>query len=99
MLRSVRIGLYFEQFGLNFLICQYFASYNGFTMIILVNITGALREEVKAKSGDSISLPCIINRDECGDFHSIKWYKENRRVFVYSPIADFAKAEGELLDR
>ena len=61
--------------------------------------TGALREEVKAKSGDSISLPCIINRDECGDFHSIKWYKENRRVFVYSPIADFAKAEGELLDR
>jgi hypothetical protein len=54
---------------------------------------------VKARSGDSISLPCIINREECGDFHSIKWYKENRRVFVYSPIADFAKAEGELLDR
>ena len=26
-------------------------------------------------------------------------YKENRRVFVYSPMAEFAKAEGELLDR
>ena len=62
-------------------------------------IPGALREEVKAKSGDTVSLPCIINREECGDFHSIKWYKENRRVYVYSPIAEFTKAEGELLDR
>ena len=44
-------------------------------------------------------LPCTINREECGDFHSIKWYKENRRVFVYSPIADFARAEGELQER
>ena len=54
---------------------------------------------MKARAGDSVSLPCVINRGECGDFHSIKWYKENRRVFVYSPMADFAKAEGELLDR
>jgi len=69
------------------------------TNIFIFFLAGALRQEVKAKSGDSISLPCIINRDECGDFHSIKWYKENRRVFVYSPIADFEKAEGELLDR
>lgn len=44
-------------------------------------------------------LPCTINREECGDFHSIKWYKENRRVFVYSPIADFTNAEGELQER
>ena len=44
-------------------------------------------------------LPCSINKKECGDFHSIKWYKENKRVFVYSPIADFAKAEGDLVDR
>ena len=38
-------------------------------------------------------------RARCGDFHSIKWYKENRRVFVYSPVVDFSKAEGELLER
>lgn len=66
---------------------------------IVYLFSGAVREEVKAKSGDTISLPCIINKEECGDFHSIKWYKENRRVFVYSPIANFAKAEGELLER
>lgn len=60
---------------------------------------GAILDEVKAKSGEEVFLPCSINRQRCGDFHSIKWYKENRRVFVYSPMADFAKAEGELLDR
>ena len=65
------------------------------------HISGArsIREEVKAHAGGEVILPCSINKDECGDFHSIKWYKENRRVFVYSPIADFAKAEGDLLDR
>ena len=40
-----------------------------------------------------------MHRARCGDFHSIKWYKENRRVFVYSPVVDFSKAEGELLER
>ena len=43
-------------------------------------------------------MPCD-RRARCGDFHSIKWYKENRRVFVYSPVVDFSKAEGELLER
>ena len=43
-------------------------------------------------------MPCD-RRARCGDFHSIKWYKENRRVFVYSPVVDFSKAEGELLGR
>ena len=61
--------------------------------------SGAIREEVKSKAGFNVDLPCVINQAECGDFHSIKWYKENRRVYVYSPIANFAKAEGELVER
>ena len=61
--------------------------------------SGAIREEVKSKAGFNVDLPCVINQAECGDFHSIKWYKENRRVYVYSPIANFAKSEGELVDR
>lgn len=60
---------------------------------------GALREEVKSKAGSTVDLPCVINQARCGDFHSIKWYKENRRVYVYSPIANFAKAEAELVER
>ena len=68
---------------------------------IFSSISGArsIREEVKAHAGGEVILPCSINKKECGDFHSIKWYKENKRVFVYSPIADFAKAEGDLVDR
>ena len=68
---------------------------------IFLSISGArsIREEVKAHAGGEVILPCSINKKECGDFHSIKWYKENKRVFVYSPIADFAKAEGDLVDR
>ena len=62
-------------------------------------LAGAIREEVKSKAGATVDLPCVINQNECGDFHSIKWYKENRRVYVYSPIANFAKAEGELVER
>ena len=62
-------------------------------------VAGAIREEVKSKAGATVDLPCVINQNECGDFHSIKWYKENRRVYVYSPIANFAKAEGELVER
>lgn len=61
--------------------------------------SGATRNEVKSKAGVTVDLPCLINQEECGDFHSIKWYKENRRVYVYSPIANFARAEGELVER
>ena len=64
-----------------------------------LDFAGATRKEVKSKAGVTVDLPCVINQDECGDFHSITWYKENRRVYVYSPIANFARAEGELVDR
>ena len=69
------------------------------SLIIFSLFPGAIREEVKSKAGYDVDLPCVINQAECGDFHSIKWYKENRRVYVYSPIANFAKAEGELVER
>ena len=36
-----------------------------------------------------------FHQARCGDFHSIKWYKENRRVYVYSPVVDFSKVRYE----
>ena len=36
-----------------------------------------------------------LHQARCGDFHSIKWYKENRRVYVYSPVVDFSKVRHE----
>ena len=58
---------------------------------------GGLRDEVKARAGSSVSLRCAVNKQRCGDFHSIKWYKENRRVYVYSPVVDFSKVKVDLL--
>ena len=51
-----------------------------------------LRDEVRARAGDTVALSCAVYKPRCGDFHSIKWYKENRRVYVYSPVVDFSKA-------
>ena len=36
---------------------------------------------------------------ECGDYHSLKWYRDTSRVYVYSPVALFSNAEGSLMDR
>ena len=65
-------------------------------ILILLSTTctltrGGLRDEVKARAGARVSLRCAVNKQRCGDFHSIKWYKENRRVYVYSPVVDFSK--------
>ena len=59
---------------------------------------GGLRDEVKARAGTSVTLRCAINKARCGDFHSIKWYKENRRVYVYSPVVDFSKVNIFIID-
>ena len=36
---------------------------------------------------------------ECGNYHSLKWYRDSTRVFIYSPIAGFKNAEDILMDR
>ena len=33
-----------------------------------------MRDEVSARAGEDVQLPCSVNREECGDYHSIKWY-------------------------
>ena len=55
-------------------------------------VRAGLRDEVRTLAGSTVSLSCAVNKPRCGDFHSIKWYKENRRVYVYSPVVDFSKA-------
>ena len=60
---------------------------------------GGVRDEVRARAGDTVSLSCTLNKPRCGDFHSIKWYKENRRVYVYSPVVDFSKEIVNIIPR
>ena len=62
-------------------------------------VAGSIRDEVKSVAGSSVSLSCAVNKPRCGDFHSIKWYKENRRVYVYSPVVDFSKEIVNIITR
>ena len=40
-----------------------------------------MRDEVSARAGEDVHLPCSVNREECGDYHSIKWYSEASNAF------------------
>ena len=39
-----------------------------------------MRDEVSARAGEDVHLPCSVNREECGDYHSIKWYSEASNI-------------------
>jgi len=56
-------------------------------------------EEFVAEAGDEVQLSCPVKTSECGNYHSLKWYRDSTRVFVYSPIAGFKNAEDILMDR
>ncbi|CAL4089282.1 unnamed protein product, partial [Meganyctiphanes norvegica] len=66
-----------------------------------VQVAGGLvrRYEVSGLAGRSVHLPCEVDKASCGEFHSIKWYKSNQRVFIFSEIGTVRRAEGSLLDR
>ncbi|KAG7159602.1 Titin-like 13, partial [Homarus americanus] len=57
------------------------------------------RYDVLGLAGENVHLPCEVDKASCGDFHSIKWYKGNDRVFIFSDTANVKRAEGPLLDR
>jgi len=46
-----------------------------------------------------VILTCTTNAADCGEIHSIKWYRGMDRVYVYSPFTNFRNAEGILVDR
>jgi hypothetical protein len=47
----------------------------------------------------NLTFKIFPNFSACGDIHSVKWYRGQERLFVYSPQANFRKAEGFLTDR
>ena len=50
-------------------------------------------------SGAVVAVSCQVSSAKCGDYHSIKWYKEGGRVAVYSPATKWWRVEGHLHDR
>ncbi|XP_035702981.1 uncharacterized protein LOC110843952 isoform X2 [Folsomia candida] len=54
--------------------------------------------EVAGLAGQSVLLPCHLS-PACGSIHSIKWYRADRRVYIFSEIAEISRAEDDLSDR
>ncbi|XP_072934035.1 uncharacterized protein nrm isoform X7 [Epargyreus clarus] len=60
------------------------------------------REHVSAIVGSTIRLRCRVAAPrECGSMHSVKWYKADSRVYVYSVVkgAYLDRGEGDMMDR
>ena len=55
------------------------------TFVLNFNLTRTSR------FGSSVSLTCSLDTLNCGDFHSIKWYKDGQWVSVYSHSFRFLK--------
>lgn len=56
-------------------------------------------EDLAGLASHEASVPCNVDVATCGDFHSIKWYRESQRVFVYSELANLERSEGSLTNR
>ncbi|XP_052742760.1 uncharacterized protein LOC112046705 isoform X2 [Bicyclus anynana] len=64
-------------------------------------IAAAERDHASALVGNTARLRCRIDGKSCGEMHSIKWYKTDARVYVYSASKDAAinRPEGDMMNR
>ena len=71
-------------------------------LIFLLHLTALVSPSIHQTvglSGTRVVLSCSLSVDKCGDYHSIKWYKEGTRVAVYSPATKWWRVEGDLKER
>lgn len=45
--------------------------------------------------GQPVTLPCDVRTTTCGPSHSIKWYKNEHRVYLYSEMGNVDRPEGD----
>lgn len=55
--------------------------------------------EIKAFAGSSVDLPCKVDVSQCGDLHSVKWYRDTSRIYVFSQVGGIKRAEGDATER
>jgi len=53
-------------------------------------------DDLSGLAGQEVSISCTVDVASCGDFHSVKWYRESQRVFVFSELANLERSEGSL---
>ncbi|KAG5898358.1 hypothetical protein JTB14_034339 [Gonioctena quinquepunctata] len=68
------------------------------TAILEKSRTVATEHEVRAYMDDSVALPCRVDTKQCGQLHSVKWYKDANRVYVLSHAGQ-GRAEGDATER
>ncbi|KAJ0170414.1 hypothetical protein K1T71_013785 [Dendrolimus kikuchii] len=68
-----------------------------FSLLLMLTMA----EHASAIVGTTAQLRCRVDGKNCGQMHSIKWYKADSRVYVYSPSKDAAinRPEGDMMDR
>ncbi|KAJ8964697.1 hypothetical protein NQ314_004688 [Rhamnusium bicolor] len=47
-------------------------------------LSAAMETELLAHVGTTVALPCKLDVNQCGQLHSVKWYKDSNRVYVLS---------------
>ncbi|XP_045485356.1 hemicentin-1 isoform X5 [Pieris rapae] len=68
---------------------------------VICSLAHAERDHASSLVGNTARLRCRIDGKSCGEMHSIKWYKADTRVYVYSASKDAAinRPEGDMTDR
>lgn len=69
-----------------------------FSIISLDNATPAVDSKSVIR-GQSTTLTCPIDITNCGELHSIKWFKGSERIGVASGDGKFSQVEGSFSDR
>lgn len=73
-----------------------------FIVILFFIISSNNAPAVDTKSvirGQSTTLTCPIDITNCGELHSIKWFKGTDRIGVASGDGKFSQVEGSFSDR
>ncbi|KAJ8922091.1 hypothetical protein NQ315_004023 [Exocentrus adspersus] len=58
----------------------------------------ATETELRAHVGTTVALPCKVDTNQCGQLHSVKWYKDANRVYILSHAGE-GRAEGDATER
>ncbi|KAK4872366.1 hypothetical protein RN001_014395, partial [Aquatica leii] len=56
-------------------------------------------KDINVLVGSSIDLPCTVDTEQCGELHSVKWYRDTSRIYVYSQLGLISRAEGNATKR
>jgi hypothetical protein len=71
----------------------------GLFSIKLVSFAEAKETEVQALVGTDILLPCRVDVKQCGTVHSVKWYRDIFRIYVFSQGGQIRRGEGDASER